>query len=182
MKTKKKIKGLCAVAICIFFFSCNTDQTKIIKPPTEATKFPPVKNVKAALECVSKRRTFYFGEDIALAFKLSNHSDKKLVVYEWMRDTGANMRILYFICAKGGKAPADRASWQILSPEIHRPVARQTLELNKGNAVFIDKSIGADLLEKYCKTGNSLTLYAIGELNLQSLQMQSEVLCLEIKR
>jgi indole-3-glycerol phosphate synthase len=185
----RQIKCLMKKSICLAFlailagslFSCAVEDSQGIarKPPTDAKNFPPVKNVSAGIECVSPRRTFSSGEEIKLIFRLTNYSDKKLIIYEWMRDAGANLRLLWVLCERDEKAPA-LLSWHSFAPVLEHPIRRQTLELNNRNSTLIEKTFSLKDLSGSADFSNK-ELYIVGELNIKSVKLRSEQIKIEIK-
>jgi hypothetical protein len=178
-------KSICLAFLAILagsLFSCAVEDSSgsVRKPLTDAKNFPPVKNVSAGIECVSSRRMFSSEEEIKLIFRLTNYSDKKLIIYEWMKDNSANLRLLWVLCGKDEKVPA-LPFWHSFAPVLESPIRRQTLELNNKNSVFVEKTFSLKDLTGSADFSNK-ELYIVGELNIKSVELRSELIKIEIKQ
>jgi len=156
----------------------------VIKPPQVATKFPALKNVNAELDCVSPRRTFYTDEDIKLTFRLTNFSDKRLLIHEWMRRQEDNVRIRYHL-ASGEEALPPFAEWKVIKPMVPAdvPPPRQSLELTTSCSTLVDKTFKLSDFGLNARdiSGDRFVLI-VGELNLQSLRLASNPVKIQIRR
>ncbi len=166
-------------------YSCATDESSkniAVMSTNEPRRFPEIKNANAVLECVSTRRTFFSDEDIQLTFKLRNLSENRLLIYEWMRKQEDNIRLYYFLSENPDGAPPI-SEWKVLAPEIKVPAKRQSIELSSWNSTLVDKIFK---LEEIGLDPNSMfgpkILLVVGELNLKSIKLRSEIVNIEIKK
>lgn len=174
-------KKICIILV-FNFISCSAERYQVnIKPSRIATKFPPIKNYSAELDCVSPKRTFYNDEAIKLTFRLTNLNKEKLIIYEWMRKQEDNILIRFTKFTEDTTLP-QISDWHLLKPEISDYPPRQTLELFYQNSVLIDKTFTAEELnpdKNHLDIPFKIALVA--ELNLNSLKLQSRVIVIEIR-
>jgi hypothetical protein len=176
----------CGALAGLLLSSCSgtAPEGAVVKPPQVATKFPALKNVNAEFDCVSPRRTFYTDEDVKLTFRLTNFSDRKLLIYEWMRRQEDNVRIRYHL-ASGEEAVPPFAEWKLIAPIIPAdvPPPRQSLDLTTSCSTLIDKTFKlSDFGLGAGDISGDRFMLIVGELNLQSLRLSSKPVKIQIRR
>ncbi|HCE46118.1 MAG TPA: hypothetical protein DET40_21450 [Lentisphaeria bacterium] len=159
-------------AFAVFASSCKSGKEQIVYGMVkEVAHFPKIKNVNAELDIVSPLRTFLLGEPALIVFRLTNFSDKRLVVYEWMMIDEYNIRLYVTPWADGEPIPpADK--WICLKPEIKNK-RLMTLDLGQNNATMVDKTIDfkKDIINGEIDKPKTFLVY--GELNLESISLKT---------
>jgi hypothetical protein len=134
--------------------------------------FPKIKDYNLDFDCVSPVRTFSINEPAFLVFRLTNLSDKKLIVYEWKMIDDYNVKIFVAPWEEGMPTP-EQDKWTCLSPVLKKPVRRMTLELAHDNSTIVEKTIDfkKDVIKKEIDKTQTFILYA--ELYIESLPLKS---------
>ncbi|MFA6292605.1 MAG: hypothetical protein WC637_12525 [Victivallales bacterium] len=155
-----------------FFSSCKSEDNVKMAYVKHVDHFPKIKDYNVEFDCVSPRRTFKISEPAVLVFRLTNLSDKKLVVYEWMMLDDYNIK-LFVAPWKEGTPPPEQDKWVCITPPVKKPARRMTLELTRNTSTIVEKTIDfkKDVIKK--DIGNPQTFIVYAELNLESLPIKS---------
>jgi len=171
MKILKLIFLLSVIpALTVVASSCKSDKITygVVK---EVEHFPKIKNVNAELDIVSPLRTFLLGDPALIVFRLTNFSNKRLVIYEWKMIDEYNIRIYVAPWSEGQiDPPADK--WVCLKPEITNKRV-MTLDLGQSNSTIIEKLIDfkKDVVKDKIEKPQTFLIY--GELNLESVSLKT---------
>ncbi|MFZ2656403.1 MAG: hypothetical protein WAX69_15840 [Victivallales bacterium] len=154
--------------------SCKSGSEKVVFGVVKANEiehFPKIKNVNAELDIVSPLRTFLAGEPALIVFRLTNFSDKRLVIYEWMMIDEYNLRIYVTPWSDGQPVPPP-GKWICMKPEIKNK-RLMTLDLGQNNSTMIDKKIDFKLDVIKGEIDKPRTFLVYGELNLESVSLKT---------
>lgn len=156
----------------ILFSSCKSEDNVRMGMVKNVDHFPKIKDSNVEFDCVSPIRTFSINEPAVLVFRLTNLSDKKLVIYEWKMIDDYNMK-LFIAPWQGGTPTPDEDKWVCLAPDVKKNARRMTLELVRNTSTIVEKTIDfkKDVIKKDIDKPQTFTVYA--ELNLESLPLKS---------
>jgi len=159
-------------ALVVITSSCKSGNEKIAYGVVkEIEHFPKIKNVNAELDIVSPLRTFLLGEPALTVFRLTNFSDKRLVIYEWKMIDEYNVRI-YVVPWNDGQPVPPPDQWICLKPEIKNK-RLMTLDLGQNNSTMLEKKIDfkKDVIKGEIDKPHTFLIY--GELNLESVPLKT---------
>ena len=172
-----KILRLSIMATLLFtllavFSSCKSEGNVKMAYVKNVEHFPKIKEYNVEFDCVSPIRTFKINEPAVLVFRLTNLSDKKLVVYEWMMIDDYNIKLFAAPWKEGTPVP-EQDKWVCITPPVKKPARRMTLELNRNTSTIIEKTLDFknDVIKKDIDKTQTYMVYA--ELNLESLPVKS---------
>lgn len=162
-----------ALLIPLAASSCKSDRKEkiVIGMSTTAAHFPKIKDVNAELDIVSPLRTFTLDQPALFVLRLTNLSEKRLVIYEWKMVDEYNARMYVAPWSEGQPVPS-KDRWICLKPEIKNP-RLMTLDLGQTNSTIIEKRI--DFKNEVIKEGfdKPKTFLVYGELNLESITLKT---------
>ncbi len=155
-----------------FLSSCKSGDNVKMAYVKNVEHFPKIKDYNVEFDCVSPIRTFKINDPAVLVFRLTNLSDKKLVVYEWMMIDDYNIK-LFAAPWKEGTPEPEKDKWVCITPPVKKPARRMTLELTRNTSTIIEKTLDfkKDVLKKDIDKPQTFIVYA--ELNLESLPVKS---------
>ncbi len=156
----------------LLFPSCKSGDNVKMGVVKDVEHFPKIKNYNLEFDCVSPVRTFNINEPALLIFRLTNLSDKKLIVYEWKMIDDYNLKIFVAPWEEGMPTP-EQDKWTCIAPVLKKPVRRMTLELAHDNSTIVEKTIDfkKDVIKKEIDKPQTFILYA--ELYIESLPLKS---------
>ena len=156
----------------VIFSSCNSEDNVKFGVVKDIEHFPKIKDYNVEFDCVSPVRTFHINEPAVLVFRLTNLSEKKLVIYEWKMLDDLNMKVFVTPWQEGLPTPA-QDKWVCIAPPLKKNSRRMTLELSHDNSTLVEKTIDfkKDVLKKDIDKPQTFAVYA--ELNLESLPLKS---------
>ena len=160
------------LTVAILFSSCKSGDNVKMGMVKEVDHFPKIKDYSIEFDCVSPVRTFNINEPAKLVFRLTNLSNKQLVIYEWKMIDDLNIKIFVAPWEEGAPNPTPD-KWVCIAPEIKKPVRRMTLELTHDTSTIIEKTIDfkKDVIKKDIDKAQTFAIYA--ELYLESLPEKS---------
>ena len=169
---KLSIIATLALTSSALFCSCKSRDNVKMGVVKDVEHFPKIKNYNLEFDCVSPTRTFSINEPALLVFRLTNLSEKKLIVYEWKMIDDYNVKIFVAPWEEGMPTP-EQDKWTCVAPVIKKPVRRMTLELAHDNSTIVEKTIDfkKDVIKKEIDKPQTLMLYA--ELYIESLPFKS---------
>jgi len=155
-----------------FFSSCKSGDNVKMGVVKDVEHFPKIKDYNLEFDCVSPVRTFSINEPAVLVFRLTNLSDKKLVIYEWKMIDEYNIKLFAAPWQEGMPTP-EQDKWTCIAPLVKKPFRRMTLELAKNNSTIVEKTVDfkKDVIKKDIDTPQTFIVYA--ELHLESLPLKS---------
>ena len=95
--------------------------------------FPKIKDYNVEFACVSPIKTFRINEPAVLVFRLTNLSEKSLVVYEWKMIDDYNMKLFVAPWQEGTPIP-EQDKWVCIAP----PVKKNSRSPNPGSLSIFD--------------------------------------------
>ena len=179
---KSKIfSALCLIMLFLYTAGCYTTEVKSVKMgmgiPAGRQKFAPVPSDDLQLKLISSR-DIHAGEKAELIFSLIYTGNKKVTIQEWYTNENDNVKIFIQPYLTGMTAPVSDA-WIELSPRLKQPVFHHPLTLMPGNQVMVVKEL--PFVQKIRVAEGKMRRYFIkGKINLQSLDLSSDVYVLQI--
>lgn len=160
------------LASAVLLPSCKSGEKVRMGMVKDIEHFPKIKDYDVEFDCVSPKRTFNINEPAVLVFRLTNISDKKLVVYEWRMIDDYNIKLFVAPWQEGMPTP-EQDKWICLEPVVKKPLRRMTLELVHNTSTIVEKTIDfkKDVIKKDINGPQTFIIYA--ELYLESFPLKS---------
>ncbi len=152
--------------------SCKSPDNVKMGMVKDVAHFPKIKDYSVQFDCVSPIRTFRINEPAVLVFRLTNLSDKNLIVYEWRMIDDYNIKLFVAPWQEGMPTP-EQDKWVCIAPTLKKPVRRMTLELTHDTSTIVEKTIDfkKDVIKKDIDKPQTFIVYA--ELYLESFPLKS---------
>ncbi len=162
-----------ALVVAVASSSCKSGQNQkvVIGMTTTAEHFPKIKEVNAELDIVSPLRTFTLDQPALFILRLTNLSEKRLIIYEWKMIDDYNARMYVAPWTEGQPIPSND-KWICLKPEIKNP-RLMTLDLGQTNSTIIEKTIDFKKDVVKGESDQPRTYLVYGELNLESIPLRT---------
>ena len=156
----------------VLFPSCKSEGNVRMGMVKDVDHFPKIKDYDIEFDCVSPIRTFRINEPAVLVFRLTNLSDKNLVIYEWKMIDDYNMRLFVSPWEEGTPTP-EQDKCICIAPPVKKNSRRMTLELTHNTSTIVEKTIDfkKDVIRKDIDKPQTFIVYA--ELYLESLPLKS---------
>lgn len=173
--------GLLAMLLC----SCASD-TRPSGPGAMRWKdraplerdYKPITGHSLFLLPVTSRRSFFAGEDVELSFQLINRGERPISIFEWFQDHDANLLVYYRPYSEEVKEFI-ASEWSCLGHTPKSPAHRFQMVLKPDNSAILSKPL--DFIREMQSPETTKKFMLVGQLNLKSLPLRSQVMIIEVK-
>jgi hypothetical protein len=170
---------VCAAALTVLLSGCVSETVKSTRGELPQKEYAPIVGHNAVLE-LSGEREFPAGLPCKLTFILQNKGKKEIKISEWHKFEPDNVRVYCQPWLPGNDEP-EKDAWIEIELIEQQPSLRHPAVIAPGNSVMIEK--GLPFVEKlFVSEGSERRFFIKGELNLQSLKIESPVAAIVVRR